>query len=155
MKGVNTKARYQVKLMLAVAALALFYESSGWSTTLSGSGAAWMIIHKAKLESIKNLWWFTLSVITCVSSLILSISYYILLASGYEVIGVDKCHLFQQCLASILFGSIVSSALSEKDITDALLAGTTPIKVEKNASPTKKESLVLSTHGTVRKVSLI
>eukprot|EP00339_Tiarina_fusa_P018803 CAMPEP_0117011008 /NCGR_PEP_ID=MMETSP0472-20121206/9558_1 /TAXON_ID=693140 ORGANISM="Tiarina fusus, Strain LIS" /NCGR_SAMPLE_ID=MMETSP0472 /ASSEMBLY_ACC=CAM_ASM_000603 /LENGTH=203 /DNA_ID=CAMNT_0004713687 /DNA_START=209 /DNA_END=821 /DNA_ORIENTATION=- len=120
MKGYNTKTRYQVKMMLAVTALALFYESSGWAVVTSAVAGVYMFL-KGKKESVKNLWWMSLSAISFVVSLILTTSTYLHRVlpekkgaeSGF-VVSVDKCHLVQQCLACTLVASIVSSVFSEK-----------------------------------------
>ena len=144
MKGLNTKTRYQVKLMLMVAALALFYESSGWSAWFSLASVAWMVLQNAKLDSIKNLWWTCLAASTCFASLILSTSSYITAIFGYEMIQIEKVYLLQQCLACTLIGSIISSAFSEKEWTNQLgdittattTTGTTPTETKQKQADT-------------------
>ena len=114
MKGLNTKTRYQTKVLLAIASLALFYNSSGWSFVMSVCSLAWMI-HKSKKESIKNIYWMILSGISSIGSFGLLVTSII-----YKNDDTGKRTLIQQFLAAILVASIVSSSIlsEEKRIID-------------------------------------
>ena len=124
MKGWNTKTRHQTKGLLGVAALALFYDSSGWAFVLSTCALVW-IARYGKKQSVKNLWWIGVSGVSSVIAFVLEIYRLFYNKTGSNDGDHDQSNtttkrsvlLIQQCLACTLIGCIVSSEsiLSEKD----------------------------------------
>ena len=113
--------------MLSVGALALLYDTPGWTTMLSGVALLWLYLFRhAKVDSVRNLWWALLAGVTFVVSFVLTSAQYAnltLMYANYEFrIAGEKAHLIQQGLAFTLLSSIVSSIFSEKELAAA--AGT-------------------------------
>jgi len=115
MKGLNTKTRYQVKLLLAVAALALLYNSSGWGLLASTGG--WILMgYKGKKESAKNVWWFALGVFTTFLSLLSTFSGLVSFVFRRDLLLAYGTRLFINKLTGcVLIAALFSSSIIAED----------------------------------------